>query len=79
LVDDFKVYPNPTLGNIIVKGIGINTIEVYTVLGEKIKLYRNDENDTSVLIDLKNQKSGVYFLKIHSSNGVFSRKVIRME
>ena len=71
-----KVFPNPSSGIFSVKGENINTIEVYSLLGEKVKIYNNSKKSTSVLMNLNNEANGVYILKIVSSVGVISKRII---
>lgn len=72
--DAFKVslYPNPTHAKIkINSNITIDKIEVYNVLGSKV-----GETNTKT-IDLSEQTSGIYFLKIYSKSNIISKKVIK--
>ena len=67
-----SVFPNPTSGRVYVNGKQINHIEVYNAYGQKIR------NKNTSFINLKNESSGIYFLKIITNQGVASKKVIRL-
>jgi hypothetical protein len=67
-----SVYPNPTSGRVYISGKQINHIEVYNVYGQK-RMIKNSKVD---FIDLNNESSGVYFLKIKTNQGLVSKKII---
>ncbi len=67
-----SVFPNPTSGKVYVNGKNINHIEVYNTYGQKIR------NKNISFIDLNNESSGIYLLRIKSNQGVVLKKVIRL-
>lgn len=76
----FEFYPNPTTGTFTIKGIDqqriVNTqIEVYNVYGEK-KFQSTNLQTSKSTIDLNSQPDGVYFLKIKTSEGVVTKKLV---
>lgn len=77
-VDDFfsskfLVYPNPTSDSITIKTEeDIDQVEIYSEIGQLILKENNNFNNLSV----KNLKSGIYLIKIYSSNKVATKKVI---
>lgn len=84
-VNEFKntseviVYPNPTSEIITVNAPNNN--EIYTILihsidGKFIGKYRNPLNSSQFSINVENLPSGFYTLKIETTNGNFSKKVI---
>jgi hypothetical protein len=77
--DDFalskvSIYPNPTndiLNLRIPSNLSVNNASMYDALGRKAKIsYSND------IIDVSNLASGIYILKIETSAGDLSKKVI---
>ena len=79
LSDSFLIYPNPTNStNSILriekrKGEKINSIEVFNVLGEKIKEKFADYE----VLDISKFAKGVYFLKIKTNKGAVTKKIIK--
>lgn len=67
----FTVYPNPTKGSIYISGFGINEIQVYGLKGNLLITTKNQYVNLSAL------NKGVYFLKIVSTEGDFSKKIIK--
>ena len=66
--NEIKVYPNPTNGQIVINGqVDVQSVEIYNVLGELI-------NNKA---DLSGFSSGLYFLKIKTSQGTTIRKIIK--
>jgi len=77
-VSDFELaskvimYPNPTTGIITINSkIAINRVEVYSILGNKIRTFKNTSH-----IDLSGQAVGLYLLKISSGNYTVNKKII---
>lgn len=61
------IYPNPTNGNVYVKGQNINVVKVYNVCGqEMVSVKANSDN---VRIDLNGFNTGVYMLEIIDNQG----------
>ncbi len=69
-------YPNPVINNFTISAsTNIETIEVTDLIG-KIILTTQPKNN-SVIINLSNEKEGIYFVKIQSQNSSKSIKVIK--
>lgn len=61
------IYPNPTNGNVYVKGHDIDVVKVYNVCGqEMVSVKANSDN---VRIDLNGFNTGVYMLEIIDNQG----------
>ncbi|MCU6767782.1 T9SS type A sorting domain-containing protein [Barnesiella propionica] len=75
--DKVRLYPNPTSGivNIITSdGVSqVKTISIYDVTG---KLLKNYMNFTENRLDLFGFNDGMYFLKIRTSLGLTTHKII---
>ena len=74
LNESVSIFPNPTSGKVNITAKQINQIEVYNLYGQKIKIQKNNNSS----IDLKDQTSGMYFLKIKTDKGIASKKIIRL-
>jgi hypothetical protein len=66
-----NVFPNP-IENTLNLSIKANKIELYTILGSKIKEYNNTKK-----INLSEYKSGIYLLKIFLYQKNITRKIIK--
>ncbi len=74
---EIEIYPNPTDGRIIVKGLeNVNSIEMYNVFGLKVFSQR-DVIQRQVTVDFSNQPTGIYFLIVVDQNGTISKKIIK--
>ncbi len=70
------VYPNPTKGNVNISCDNtIKSVQLYDVQGRLLQTSLVNENQTTV--DISNQSSGVYFLKIISDKGMKVQKIVR--
>ena len=75
LKDNLSIYPNPTRGEVTImasNGIEVSKIEVYDVLGKKIK----EMNYSSSPIDVSQLKSGVYYMSIIVNDNRVIKKLI---
>lgn len=81
-VDDFEaianqisVYPNPVKEVLYIdkpNNLTFNSIDVYNILGLKIKTYTNDFER----LDLWALNNGMYFLKLNTHRGILTKKVL---
>jgi hypothetical protein len=73
--DNILVFPNPTKGNIKIKGINdlYANLSVYDTLGRKM-METNIDNDK--IIELENLPNGVYIFNIKMNNKLTSSKVL---
>ncbi len=80
ILQSFEVYPNPTVGDILVDIELEETLEgrlnVTDIYGSNIESMRINDKDMEIRIDLSNNPSGIYFVNIISDRGVASKKVI---
>ncbi len=71
---DLILYPNPTSGNINFKSKHqINTLEIYSINGFKIKSIQNLKEDS---IDLASLAPGIYLLKFNTNKGFVNKRLI---
>lgn len=69
--NDVTVYPNPTNSMVSIKSqLDINTIVLYSILGNKVLETHNNN------IDVSNLKSGTYIIKINTQKGTLNKKLV---
>lgn len=77
LESNVSIYPNPTKGLINITADNNSHITVYDVSGKLIQdFYNKYKFNNELIIDLKNYKSGIYFLKIWNSEKTLIEKII---
>lgn len=74
---EITITPNPTTGLVKVTGENIKRIEVLNQLGQSVQSTNYPKNKNSILINLKNQALGIYFLKIETTKGTLKKKIIK--
>ncbi len=77
LEKEITITPNPTTGLVKVTGGNIKSIEVLNQLGQSVQSTNYPKNNRSVLINLKNQALGIYFIKIETTKGTLKKKIIK--
>lgn len=71
-----KVYPNPTTGWVNVETEEMSHVEVYDNEGRRLQDY--DANGSSkITIDMTTFATGIYFVRVHTPEGVLIQKVIK--
>jgi alpha-glucosidase len=79
--DLFKIYPNPSKGNISLsafKGVVIAEVKVFDILGNELKTISNSDNKDIVSFKI-NEKAGFYFVSVKTNKGTVVRKIEIME
>ncbi len=77
--NNVEIFPNPSNGTFTVKGLGfnINKLEVYDINGRMVVSRSIEIINKSETINLDNiLKSGIYFLRLSSSNTSIIKKVV---
>lgn len=74
--DDLNIYPNPTTGNI---NIELSTIQkfsyqIFNLIGKTVTNGQVNNNQTT--LNLSSHPAGIYFVKISSTNGSVTKKII---
>lgn len=70
---NIKVFPNPTSTQINVSGIDAYQIDVYDHVGRLV----TTQTTTTNAVDMTALPSGVYLLKLHTEQEVYSAKVVK--
>jgi hypothetical protein len=76
-LNPFIAYPNPTnnIWTVKTQNIKIASIEVFDILGKNVMNLKPET--TEATIDATRLKSGIYFAKIKTANGLSSLKLVR--
>jgi len=70
---NYKIYPNPTNGEISIEGKGIKEVEVVDISGKSYKLNISNNGNNH---DLSNLSKGIYLVRITSGNSVSTEKIV---
>lgn len=69
---ELKIYPNPAVNEINIKGIEVTELELYDMTGRRLKHYKTFGQLHRIMID--ELEAGVYILMI---NGIHSHKIVK--
>ncbi|WKK66351.1 T9SS type A sorting domain-containing protein [Lutimonas zeaxanthinifaciens] len=70
----FDIYPNPVSSILTIDSkLAITKVELYSVLGKRVKLVNSDFKS----IQTDNLSKGIYLVNIHTEKGIESRKLIK--
>ena len=77
--ETITIYPNPTTGKINLKYAEdltkIKFMEVFNNLGENVF----KTNSPQAVMDLTNQPSGIYYVRIHINTLIFTKEIIKLK
>ncbi|MFN3755244.1 T9SS type A sorting domain-containing protein [Flavobacterium sp.] len=74
--NSISIYPNPSDGIVNIKGdFNIKSTELFDIQGRLLQT--NIINDTTTVIDLSSQSSGVYFVKVITEKGIKVDKIVK--
>lgn len=76
--NELIVLPNPSNGKIQILGLSANaqSLEIYTMTGEKIAEFTNVKGQISNEIDLSGFPAGIYFVKVSDGETICSRTFV---
>jgi len=84
-MDQFLIFPNPTTGSVNLRYSiykqGITIFEVYEISGVRIRCLLNEPKmpgTYEIEIDLSNLNPGIYFCLLKASEGIQTRKIIKL-
>ena len=74
-----QLHPNPFTNSVNIKvSEGIESYKVYNALGVLAEERTVDgQNKRDLQIDLGELKPGIYFLELHTTGGIFTRKIVK--
>ncbi|MEP0365996.1 MAG: T9SS type A sorting domain-containing protein [Cyclobacteriaceae bacterium] len=78
IADNFSIYPNPAQRYVTINALdqsSIQSVEVLTLSGAS--LMNVDATKNNGVINLESVEAGVYFLKVATDNGTFTKRVIK--
>ena len=62
-----KIYPNPTSSVLNIEGEGVNLVEVYNTVGQRVMMQNVDGNKAQ--INTESLNSGMYIIRIYANDG----------
>lgn len=71
------LYPNPSSSTITIKGQNLLKVEIINQKGQVISKQENTSLRNELFIDLSQLPDGIYFLRISSTEGTVTKKVIK--
>ena len=71
-----KVYPNPTTSRVTIETEGLTHVELYDNEGRRLRDFTTG-NKWDMTIDVSTLPTGVYYLRIHTTDGVTIQKLIK--
>lgn len=72
------VYPNPFKDKVTFKYNGIEAIELFNIVGDKVKSFELPANGTATEIDLSDLTAGVYFIRTYREGvAVETKKIVK--
>ena len=74
----FSVYPNPVVNMVNVNCEGIEEINLFNTVGQKIENIRTEGRD-NVQIDLSGQPNGIYILQAVSQGHTLAKRIVKAE
>jgi FtsP/CotA-like multicopper oxidase with cupredoxin domain len=75
---EMSLFPNPTSGELFLKGISLetSTVQIFNQLGQLLRRQELDPFVGNTLINVDGIRSGLYFVKWNNSKGKFAQKLI---
>ena len=71
-----KLYPNPTSGQLSIEADDMTSVSVYDLVGQCV-MQATAENG-QLTFDMSQLQSGIYFIKVNTSNGSAVQRVVKM-
>ena len=71
-LEDIRVYPNPTTGNLYIDAMDVQKVECFNQMGQLVGVYDNANE-----LNISDLSNGVYMLRITVPQGVTMRKVVK--
>ncbi|GAA4233512.1 hypothetical protein GCM10022291_10720 [Postechiella marina] len=77
LNNSVSMYPNPTIGQFFIKNDSFLTLEKAVIYDVSGRLISNTDLLKTKVISLQGVSKGMYFVNIHSSNGMITKKILK--
>ena len=75
-VNEVSIYPNPTSGFVIIEGDGIQTVNVFNMLGQNVIPQVGGVH--RITLDLRALPQGSYFINVVTETGIRTSKVLKI-
>ena len=69
-----QVYPNPTMGEVIIEAEGLSHIQIVNLQGQTV--YNTNVVDEQIHIDLSQMAKGIYLMHIEAKGRQVVRKIV---
>lgn len=73
---DIEIYPNPSSNKLMIQSNQIQEISIIDILGNASSINFQIINNNQTQIDVSVFKSGIYFLRMITSNGIVNKKIV---
>ena len=70
------VYPNPTHGEVNINNIALEKVNVYNSLGQLVKTFNLNSDNTNNTINLSGLPKGIYYVYLINQDAASAKKVI---
>jgi len=77
--NQITITPNPTTSKITVLGKQIQSVKIYNLLGQHICTIDNKNKEVSLTLDLKNEREGIYLVKVATSKRSVTKKIVLLK
>lgn len=74
---DIQVFPNPTNGQINFRGQQIQEVQLFTVEGKGLSIYRG--TGSSVQLDLSDMDKGIYLARVRNAGAVSVHRIVLVD
>lgn len=71
-----NVYPNPFKDKVTLKYNEVEAIDLYNIVGEKVKAFELPSNQSKIEVDLSDLNTGVYFIRTYKEGTIVETKKI---
>ena len=66
-INAYEIYPNPATTSVTLKGENLNSVAIYNVAGQLVRVVKLNEVVNTIEM---NVEAGIYFFSIYENNGV---------
>lgn len=77
LNNSVSMYPNPTIGQFFIKNDSFLVLEKAVIYDVSGRLISNTNLSKTTVISLEGVSKGMYFVNIHSANGMITKKILK--
>lgn len=74
--NNVRIYPNPAKESVIIEGVGVRSVRVYSTLGQEMLYHRANESQ-GMTIDIGGLPDGFYIFAIETNDGIVYKKIVK--